>query len=375
MNVLVVSGIWPPDPGGPASHAAALARFLHGRGHAVSVVTTAASAPGAEPFEIHWVRRALPPGIRHAVVVSAIARRATRSDVVYATSMVRRAALGSTAARTPYVVKLVSDEVFERAARSGRFDGSLEEFQSAAGMRTRLLRRTRDQALRGARVVVCPSEYLKRFALAWGVEPDRLVVLPNPAPQLPDLPSREGARAELELEGPLLAFAGRLGRQKSLGVALAALRRTPGVTLAVAGDGPERGALERRTRELGLDGRVRFLGTLPRDRVLRLFRASDASLLSSAWENFPHTIVESLAVGTPVIATAVGGVPEAVREGENGLLVPPDDPDALAAAIDRFFADARLREKLAATAAASVSAASEEFVLAQIEAVLERVAR
>lgn len=375
MNVLVVSGIWPPDPGGPASHAAALARFLHGRGHAVFVVTTAASAPAAEPFEIHWVRRSLPPGIRHAAAVSAIARRATRSDMVYATSMVRRAALGSTAARTPYVVKLVSDEVFERAARSGRFDGSLEEFQSAAGMRTRLLRRTRDQALRGARVVVCPSEYLKRFALAWGVEPDRLVVLPNPAPQLSDLPSREGARAELELEGPLLAFAGRLGRQKSLGVALAALRRTPGVTLAVAGDGPERGALERRTRELGLDGRVRFLGTLPRDRVLRLFRASDASLLSSAWENFPHTIVESLAVGTPVIATAVGGVPEAVREGENGLLVPPDDPDALAAAIDRFFADARLREKLAANAAASVSAASEESVFAQIEAVLERVAR
>jgi glycosyltransferase involved in cell wall biosynthesis len=375
VKVLVVSGIWPPDPGGPASHAAALARFLHGRGHAVSVVTTAASAPAAEQFEIHWARRSLPPGVRHVAAAFSIAHRAARSDVVYATSMVRRAALGSTAARTPYVVKLVSDEVFERASRSGRFAGSLEEFQSSGGMRTRVLRRTRDRALRRATVVLCPSEYLKRFALAWGVDLARLVVLPNPAPEAPNLPSREAARAELGLDGQLLAFAGRLGPQKSLALALDALRRTPGVTLAVAGDGPERGALESRTRELGLDGRVRFLGTLERDQVLRLFRAADASLLCSAWENFPHTIVESLAVGTPVIATAVGGVPEAVREGENGLLVPPADPEALAAAIGRFFADEPLREKLASNAAASVSPLSEESAFAEIEAVLERVAR
>jgi glycosyltransferase involved in cell wall biosynthesis len=375
VNVLVVSGIWPPDAGGPASHAAALARFLHGRGHTVSVVTTAGSAPAAEPFEIHWVRRSLAPGVRHVAAVSAIARRAARSDVVYATSMVRRAALGSTAARTPYVVKLVSDEVFERAARGGRFAGSLEEFQSTGGIRTRLLRRTRDRALRRASVVFSPSAYLERFALAWGVDPEHLVVLPNPAPEIPELPTREAARAEIGLDGPLLAFAGRLGPQKSLAVALAALRRTPGVTLAVAGDGPERGALEGRTRELGLDGRVRFLGTLGREHVLRLFRAADASLLSSAWENFPHTIVESLAVGTPVISTAVGGVPEVIREGENGLLVPPADPEALAAAIGRFFADPRLRERLAANAPVSVSATSEESVFTQIEAVLERAAR
>ena len=80
--------------------------------------------------------------------------------------------------------------------------------------------------------------------------------------------------------------------------------------------------------------------------MLRLFRAADASLLPSAWENFPHTVVESLAVGCPVIATAVGGVPEVVRDGENGLLVPSGDPVALADAIGRFFGDDALRTKL-----------------------------
>ena len=85
--------------------------------------------------------------------------------------------------------------------------------------------------------------------------------------------------------------------------------------------------------------------------MLELFRAADASLLSSAWENFPHTVVEALAVGTPVIATRTGGVAEVVRDGENGLLVEPGDVDALAAAIRRFFADDELAARLRANAA------------------------
>jgi glycosyltransferase involved in cell wall biosynthesis len=149
----------------------------------------------------------------------------------------------------------------------------------------------------------------------------------------------------------------------------------PEVTLTVAGDGPDRGALERRASELGLVERVRFLGPLPREGVLRLFGAADASLLPSAWENFPHTVVEALAVGTPVIASAVGGVPEVVRDGENGLLVPPGNPDALAAAIRRFFAGDELRRTLADAAAASVASYTEDAVFSQIEKKLAEAAR
>ena len=86
----------------------------------------------------------------------------------------------------------------------------------------------------------------------------------------------------------------------------------------IAGDGPDREALERL-------GYGRFLGALPRRKVLELFRAGDASLLSSSWENFPHTVVEALAVGTPVIATRTGGVAEVLEDGVNGLLVEPGD--------------------------------------------------
>jgi glycosyltransferase involved in cell wall biosynthesis len=372
--VLVVSGIWPPDPGGPASHAPALADFLRGHGHTVEVVTTADAEPAPREYPVHWVSRSLPTEMRYARCVRLVRRYGRRSDVVYATSMVRRSAFGTALARKPLVVKLVSDEVFERAQREGRFAGTLDEFQSVQGARVRVLRWTRNRALRRARHVFCPSSYLRDIALRWGLDPARLSVLPNPAPDVPALPSREELRAELELNGPTLAFAGRLGPQKALGVALEALAGVPEATLVVAGDGPDREQLEARARELGLGSRARFLGSVPRDAVLRLFRAADAAVLSSAWENLPHTVLEALAVGSPVIATAVGGVPEIVHEGENGLLVPPNDPVALAGAIRRLFADDDLRRRLADAAPGSVAGYTEESVFARIEAVLESAA-
>ena len=371
MRVVVVSGIWPPDPGGPASHAPALADFLAERGHAVEVVTTADSEPAARPYPVTWATRRSPlRHVRAALLVRAAARRA---DVVYATSMIRRAAIGSRLARRPLVVKLVSDEVFERATRSGRYVGTLDEFQRVGGGgRVRFLRATRNAALKGAQHVFCPSSYLRDVALHWGLDVGRVTVLPNPAPAIPPMPTRDELRAELALDGDVLVFAGRLGPQKAVGVLLEALRHISDVTLVIAGDGPERPTLERRVAELGLDTRVRFLGSVPRETVLRLFRASDASVLPSAWENFPHTVVEALAVGCPVIATAVGGVPEVVRDGENGLLVPPGDAAALADAIERFFGDATLRERLHGAAAPSVESYSEEAVFTAIEAELRK---
>ncbi len=376
MKVLIVSGIWPPDVGGPASHAPELAGFLLARGHSVEVVTTAEAQPAKQPYEVRWVDRAAPAGVRHARVAAWIRERATHADVVYATSMLGRAVAGSWLARRPVVVKLVADEAYERSRRFGLFEGDLDDFQRlGGGVRVRALRLARDRALRRVAHLVCPSGYLAALAVSWGVPRERVTVLPNAAPALPSLPERDEAREAFGVDGPLLAFAGRITKQKALEVALDALGRLDGVTLAIAGDGPDLPDLRRKVAELGLDARVRFLGPLDRERVLTLFRAADASLLTSSWENFPHTVVEALAVGTPVIATAVGGVPELVRDGENGLLVPAGDSNALAAAIRRLIDHPDLRERLAAAAAPSVEHLRPETLYARLEAILVEVAR
>ncbi len=375
MKVLIVSGIWPPDVGGPASHAPELAEFLRRRGHEVEAVITADRAPEPESYRISWTPRRLPIGVRHAHVAALVAARARWADVVYVTGMPTRAALGSVLARRPLVVKVTTDAAYERALRRGLYAGGLDDFQrSSGGVRATALAQARKLWIARAAHVFCPSAYLRELAIGWGVPPERVTVIPNPAPVVGELPTREELRARLGANGRLLAFAGRLARQKALGVALEAVARSDGVTLLVAGDGPERAALEKATQRLGLADRVRFLGPQPRERVLELFRAADASLLSSAWENFPHGVVESLAVGTPVISTNAGGVAEVLRDGVNGLVVPVGDVDALAAAIERYFAEPELRERLREAAAPSVADYAPERLLGRIEAELARAA-
>jgi glycosyltransferase involved in cell wall biosynthesis len=371
VKILIVSGIWPPDVGGPASHAPEVARFLAGRGHEVRAVVAADRPPAPQPFPVDWISRRLPKGVVHAVAGARIAQHARRVDVVYSTGMFGRTGLACRAVRAPYVLKLTGDPAFERARWLGRVDGDVDAFQAGSGgLATTLLRRLRDVTVHGAAHVVCPSAYLAELAVTWGAEPSRVSVLPNPAPAVPALGDRDALRASFGMDGLTFAFAGRLGPQKALHVALAAVDRVEDVTFLVAGDGDLRELLE-----ADAGPRARFIGPLPRDRVLELFAAADAALLSSSWENFPHSVVEALAVGTPVIATAVGGVAEVVDDGVNGLLVPPDDVDAFTRALERFASDEPLRARLHAAAAPSVERFSSAAIYGELERVLDAARR
>jgi len=133
--------------------------------------------------------------------------------------------------------------------------------------------------------------------------------------------------------------------------------------------------VDRRWRSHGVGDRVTFLGARPRDEALRYLAGARAAVLSSAWENLPHAAVEALAVGTPVVSTAVGGVPEVVRDDENGLLVPPNDPAALAGALRRLLTDDALRLRLAAAAQPSVEAIGRVPTYARLEQILVEAAR
>src|SRR5262249_12047622 len=301
--------------------------------------------------------------------------RARENDIVYTTGMFGRSAFGSSIARRPYVVKLTADPAFERSRRTGLVGGNVEEFQhGGGGVAVAALRVARDVELRRAAHVFCPSAYLRELAIGWGVAPARVSVLPNPAPSLADLPEREELQRRFGLNGATIAFAGRLTAQKSFGRALEAVAGADDVQLVIAAQGPDRASLETRAHELGLDGRVRFLGPLARERVVELFRAADATILSSSWENFPHTVVEALAVGTPVLAMEAGGVGEVVRDGVNGLLVPAGDTDALGDAVRRYFADADLRGRLRAAAASSVAEYAPDKVFGELEQKLLEIA-
>ncbi len=375
MRVLVVSGIWPPDVGGPATHAPEVAEFLHRRGHDLEVLTTALEPPAARAYPVHWISRRLPPPLRYAWGAVLAARAARRADVVYSTGMIGRTRVGSLLGRAPRVIKLTGDPAYERAVRYGLTAAPLDEFQRARGARVAVLKTVRNAALSGAALYVCPSESLRRIASRWHlVDAERIRVLPNPVAPI-DTGGREELRRRHGFAGPTLVAAGRLVPQKALEIAIEAAARCKDVQLVLAGSGPEQERLELLARRLGLEGRVRFLGSQPRATVFELLAAADAVILTSSWENFPHAVVEGMAAGTPVIATDVGGVGEIVEDGVNGLLVPPREPAALAAAIRRLFDDGPLRDRLRATAPESVAAYAPGLIYERLESLLVEAAR
>jgi glycosyltransferase involved in cell wall biosynthesis len=218
--------------------------------------------------------------------------------------------------------------------------------------------RTRWLYGRGVRHAVAISEAVRGRLLAAGVAAGRISVIPSAVdPQALAAPrSRADSRRELGLaDGDfcLLALAA-LERRKGLDVlldALALLESPPRVL--IAGDGPCRSELEARCSKLGLAGRVRFLGR--REDKADLLSACDALVLPSRAEGLGVAALEAMACARPVLASRVGGLAELVRDGHTGLLVPPEDPDALARAIATLAKDTSLCHRFGEAGASRIA--------------------
>jgi glycosyltransferase involved in cell wall biosynthesis len=170
---------------------------------------------------------------------------------------------------------------------------------------------------------------------------DRTVVIHNGVEL--DRPRRPPGRTQAPVT---LLSVGRLRAPKDFTTLIRAISALePGsVRLRIAGDGPERPALEAEIAQRGLSGTVELLGTRPD--VDQLLAAADLFVLSSDSEGLPMSVLEAMAAGLPVVASGVGGVPELVKDGETGALVPPRDSHALAAAIREIAGDPQLRDRL-----------------------------
>ena len=250
-------------------------------------------------------------------------------------------------------------------------------------LRGQMLRANR-LAYRFAHAVIGNSPSVARLVeTEGGVPSSRVVTIPNFLdPQAFDpIPAADRARLLAELGVPSEAFVvgivARLAAVKDHGTlfqAIASLRDTiPNLHLVVVGDGPERERLEALATTLEIAPIVHFAGQ--RAQAPNLHGLFDVSVLCSTSEAFPNSILEAMAASRAVVATDVGGNPDAVREGRTGLLVPASDPARLAFALSRLYAEPGLREKLGAAARASAASGySADSVLPQLEQLYQRLA-
>jgi 2-deoxystreptamine N-acetyl-D-glucosaminyltransferase/2-deoxystreptamine glucosyltransferase len=152
-----------------------------------------------------------------------------------------------------------------------------------------------------------------------------------------------------DLGRPRVGYIGRIAPQKDVGTLIAAFGRLSGpACLLIVGDGPGRRAAEAQARPLARP--VRFTGFAAHARIPAVLRHIDLLVLATRYEELPSVLIEAMAAGLPVIASRVGGIPALVDHDVNGLLVPPGDPAALAAAISRILAEPGTAARLAAAA-------------------------
>lgn len=174
--------------------------------------------------------------------------------------------------------------------------------------------------------LICPSRFLLERLLEFGVPSEKLLHVPNPI-ALP-----EQVRP---LERRNWLYAGRLTPEKGVEDLCEAAKQLPDVPLTICGDGPERERLQRRAPPW-----VRWLGQVSTEEVGRRLEESTIVVVPSRWpENLPYAVVEAQARGRPVVATAVGGIPELIVDEESGILVKPGRPDQIAAAVRNLWED------------------------------------
>jgi glycosyltransferase involved in cell wall biosynthesis len=214
------------------------------------------------------------------------------------------------------------------------------------------LRRLLDGQLVGrlaTRFIAVSSRDAERMSSVEGVPREKIVMIPNayvPRPPTPDA----DLRAELGIapSTPLIGVVAILRPQKALSVLLEAharlLESVPDAHVVIAGDGESRPELEGLSRQLGTAERVHFLGL--RHDIDAILRSIDVAAISSDYEGTPLVAFECMANRTPLVATAVGGLPDIIRDGETGILIPPRDPEALAHALSALLGDPDRRRQM-----------------------------
>jgi glycosyltransferase involved in cell wall biosynthesis len=388
VRILIVSNLFPPDIGGPATYVPKIAGELLARGHQVSVVAGAPPdyAPGGltEPYPVHRVSRGLPFARRLLVALGLLLREARQADALYVQGLAGPEMVAVLVGRLlgkPVALKIVGDNAWEYAIRNGLTSDGIDAFQTARyGARLRFVRALAHAYARLVSRVIVPSDYLKGVVRAWGVPAERVVVIRNALTALPvDLQRREAEQPALKrglgIDGPLVVTSARLYPWKNLDFLIDLLPDLPvRATLAIVGGGPDHNQLIARARARGVDDRVRITGNVAHAEVQRYLRAADVFVLNTRYEGLSHVMLEAMAAGAPVIASAVGGNPEVIRDEENGVLVRLDDGAAICAAIRRLLEERAFRDRITRRAAADVREYRWDTLVEETAGVLERLA-
>lgn len=340
FKILIATGIFPPDIGGPATYSKLLLEELPKRGLGVKVASFGSV-------------RHLPKFIRHFVYFLKILRKGFFADVIFAQDPVSvglPSILAAKILRKKFILKVVGDYAWEqyqnRISNSQLLTSNfikLEEFQAKKfDVITELRRKVERWVAKKADKIIVPSEYLRKIVEMWGVESKRLVVIYNAFKREQSF----GAGDIGIVKKDYIVSAGRLVSWKGFDVLIEIIKELPEeIKLKIIGSGPERKNLELKIKNLGLMNRIDLVGQLSHQKLLQCLTNAKIFVLNTVYEGLSHVILEAMSFGVPVITTNIGGNPELIKDGYNGILVEYNNKEQLKEAILRLYNNQELKDK------------------------------
>lgn len=358
MNICIVSGIFPPDIGGPATYLINLCEEIKNLGHKIYIITF-----GDEyidfPFPVQKISRTTHPLIRILFAFIKIIKLHKEIDIIFTLggpwdsgipALFAKAVLGK-----PMVTKVTGDIAWERARIKHLIKDDLEQFKiKRYPFKIEFFRWIQKFVVKSADMVIVSCEFSKKIVINWGVRDKIVRLIPNAIDDKP-LPINRNVTIKPALNSKnnlLIITMGRLIPLKGIDKLIQLLPELKqNISLIIIGDGPEKRNFELISDMLGVKERVIFTGNLKRQEVFDYLMIADLFVLYSDGESsMPFSVLEAMVCGLPVVASRAGGIPELIEDGVDGILVELKDTDGLKKAICKTLGDGILRSKLISNA-------------------------
>ncbi len=360
MKILIATGIYPPDIGGPATILQSLVASLQQKDIDIKVITYSDKTDIDDG--VYRISKNKPT--KRWSYFWQMMKLARKADLVYVTDVYSVgffAYLIKKLTGKKYIIRFAGDAAWEKATASSWTDDYIIDFEEKVyDKKIENLKNRRRKILTNADKIIAVSNFIAKVAIKIGVDKKNIEVIYNSVDFIKDKVDQsaiENIRQQYGHNTKIISTACRLMPWKGVDGIIKILpqlkEKIGNIIFLVLGDGQELENLKKLAKELNISDNVKFLGRISHDKIINYFQASDLFILNTNYEGLSHTLLEAIKAGTPIITTDVGGNPEVIDNNKNGLLISYNNTDQLLQAAikilsdqnlaDRFIADAKIK--------------------------------
>lgn len=381
-KLLIITGVFPPEIGGPASFGLALAKKLAVEKQ-ITVLTYSSvfkfKNDHTFQFKVWRVWKKWPWFWRHLLFTAKIFWQAIKHNQILVLTTLNGGLpliIAKLLFKKHFIIRVVGDRAWETAINKNKTFLLIDDFQKSKKKRwIGFLAKWQSTICRRADRVIVPSQYLARMVKGWGVPEDHIQVVYNGVDFQPSTQSREEARKAIGIPGNILLSTGRLVAWKGFRMLIKIMPQLLKINqffrLVIVGDGLEYKTLQTMIKNLGLEKKVYLVGRKNPQELAQYLAAAEIYILNTGYEGFSHQILEAMTAGVPVITTSAGGNREVIHQGENGFMVKYNDEFNLVEAVKTVWQTPELQQRFIAEGKKTVEHFSAEKMISKTLEVLE----